>query len=71
VALVAEHKEAVELAVPPTTLVSALIEKYCAKAGGGLNPKHVSLIFDGDTLARARSLADCDIEDEDQIDVKA
>lgn len=48
------------------TTVQTLLAAYCRRAR--LDPAAVTLRFDGAALRRDRTLADCDIEDDDVID---
>lgn len=59
-------KHAARFRISPTDTVHALLAGYCRRTGQ--DPAAVTLRFDGEAMAPARTLADYDIEDDYVID---
>ena len=57
------------LPIAQTGTFGELLQRFCAKAGGGLTTQRCSLVFDGDVLNAQETPKDHELEDGDLIEV--
>ena len=64
-------EDKVEMRVAPTASLNGLLQRYCEDYGdGSLMPDQLVLVWDGDVLAPDRTPLECDLEDDDLLELR-